>query len=694
MTDFKYTNRLIHEKSPYLLQHSHNPVDWYPWSEEVFQKAKDEDKPIFLSIGYSTCHWCHVMEKESFEDEEVAELMNKTFIAVKVDREERPDIDNTYMTVCQMMTGGGGWPLSIVMTPDKKPFFSGTYFPKEDRYGRIGFKNLVNQIDDVWKNRRDEVTESAEKITQHLIDFTKSEAGEDPTTADFDLAFNDFKSRFDNEHGGFGSAPKFPSAQNILFLLRYHKRTGNSEALNMAEKTLYEMRMGGLFDHIGYGFHRYSTDSEWLLPHFEKMLYDQAMLVMAYTEAYQATGNQFYKNTADEVISYVLRDMTADNNAFYSAEDADSDGEEGKFYIWSASEIDTLLEETDARVVKKVFNVEPDGNFADESTRTKNGVNILHTVKSYDSMADDFNMSREDFRAKIDQLLQRLYDYRETRVKPYKDDKILTDWNGLMIAALAKAGRAFGNSEYIDAAMRAYEFFDIDMVTAEGRLFHRYRDSEAAVTANLDDYAFLTWGLIELYEAGAGFEYLEKAYKYVNIAVDEFMDKNSGGFYFTSESGEQILVRKKEQFDAAIPSGNSVMMYNLIKTGRITGKPVYEEYAAKTAASVSKFIKNSPTAFTQLLCALDYAAGPSVELIVAGNKEKAVAALAEVEREYIPNKTVIYVENENDPVTRLADYLASYKAENDYTFYVCRDYKCELPVTSPEEVLRLISEIK
>ena len=694
MSNYKFTNRLVHEKSPYLLQHAHNPVEWFPWGEEAFRKAFEEDKPVFLSIGYSTCHWCHVMEHESFEDEEIAQLMNDTFVSIKVDREERPDIDNIYMTVCQMMTGGGGWPLSVVMTPDKKPFFSGTYFPKEDKYGRVGFKNLIKQIDDVWKTRKMDVFQSAEKITSHLLDFAKTEKGDLPGEEAMTNAFNDFFKRFDKDNGGFGSAPKFPSAQNILFLLRYWKKSGDQRALEMVEKTLAEMRMGGLFDHIGFGFHRYSTDDHWLLPHFEKMLYDQAMLVMAYTEAYQATGKEFYKKTAEEVISYVLRDMTSENNAFFSAEDADSDGEEGKFYVWSEAEIDHLLEATDAKVIKKVFNVEHEGNFSDESSRARSGANILHIVKNYDEMALDFEMTPVEFRAKIDQLLQRLYDHRETRVKPYKDDKILTDWNGLMIAALAKAGKTFGNEEYVEAAMRAFEFIDIDMQTADCKLYHRYRDEEAAIGANLDDYAFIIWGLLELYEASSEFEYLDKAYKFTNIVLDEFQDKKNGGFYFTPETGETTIVRKKELFDAAIPSGNSVMMLNLIRLSRITAKPEFEEFALDIAKTASKFISNSPTAFTQLLCALDFVVGPSSEIIIAGDAKKAKAAMKKLDKEFSPNKVIIYVESENAPVTRLADYLSSYKSEGDYTFYVCKNYQCSLPTGSVEEVITLLNSIR
>ncbi len=442
-------NRLINETSPYLLQHSNNPVDWYPWCDEAFQKAADEDKPVFLSIGYSTCHWCHVMEKESFEDEEVADLMNNVFVSIKVDREERPDIDHIYMMVCQMMTGSGGWPLSIIMTPDRKPFFAGTYFPKENRYGRIGFKELIRSIDNVWKTKRNDIIESADDITNYLKQIYRKDSAANITEEIVDKAFDHFAKRFDDQYGGFGSSPKFPSPHNLMFLLRYWKKTGNQLALEMVTKTLTNMRMGGIYDHVGFGFHRYSTDKEWLVPHFEKMLYDQAMLIIIYSEAYTATGNCEFNKTAEEIIEYLLRDMDADNGGFYSAEDADSEGEEGKFYVWTKSELLDILGTEDADFATRLFNTTETGNFLEESTKKYNGTNILHLKKPLMNLSEDLGITYDELNLKIESIRKKLYDYRKNRILPFKDDKILLDWNALMIAALSIAGRSFNNKKYI-----------------------------------------------------------------------------------------------------------------------------------------------------------------------------------------------------------------------------------------------------
>ncbi len=436
-------NKLINEKSPYLLQHANNPVNWFPWSNEAFEKAKLEDKPIFLSIGYSTCHWCHVMEKESFEDEQVAKLMNDTFISIKVDREERPDIDGIYMSVCQMVTGAGGWPLTIVMTPDKKPFFAGTYFPKYNRFNRIGMMELIPKLKSVWVNQKEEILKSADDIA---LSLNRQNFFSDSTEIDasiLDKTYNDLSNRYDKTSGGFGSAPKFPSPHNLLFLLRYWKRKNEPNALKMVEKTLTEMRYGGIYDHIGFGFARYSTDQNWLVPHFEKMLYDQAMLVLAYTEVYLVTKNDFYKKTAEEILEYVLRDMTHSDGGFYSAEDADSEGEEGKFYLWDADELRNVLDKDESDFAIKVFNVADDGNWIDESKGMMPGTNILHLKESIKNLAADFNLSENEFANKLELIRDKLFKYREKRIHPYKDDKILTDWNGLMISALARASQAF-----------------------------------------------------------------------------------------------------------------------------------------------------------------------------------------------------------------------------------------------------------
>ncbi|MDH5715699.1 MAG: thioredoxin domain-containing protein, partial [Candidatus Aminicenantes bacterium] len=481
-------NRLIAEKSPYLLQHAFNPVDWYPWGSEAFDKARKENKPIFLSIGYSTCHWCHVMEKESFEDPEIASMMNEAFICIKVDREERPDIDRIYMTVCQMMTGSGGWPLTIIMTPDKKPFFAATYIPRPSRLGRLGMMELIPRIQELWKSKKGEVMSSAEQITQHLTQISIHAAGEPLGEAALEMAYRRLSRVFDERYGGFGRAPKFPTPHNLTFLLRYWKRTGEQKALRMVEKTLQSMRLGGIYDHVGFGFHRYSTDSRWLLPHFEKMLYDQALLVMAYTEAYQATRKEEYRHTVREILDYVMRDMTAPEGGFYSAEDAESEGEEGKFYLWTEEEIRQLLPGEESDLIVRIFNIEKDGNFAEEATGRRTGSNILYLRKSLHETASDMKISPEELERDFQKARQKLFAARHKRVHPHKDDKILTDWNGLMIAALARASSAFDEPQYAEATRRAADFILARMRDSKGKLYHRYRDGETAIPAYLDDY--------------------------------------------------------------------------------------------------------------------------------------------------------------------------------------------------------------
>ncbi|MDP3104376.1 MAG: thioredoxin domain-containing protein [Candidatus Methanoperedens sp.] len=512
-------NRLALEKSPYLLQHAHNPVDWYPWGTEAFEKAKREDKPIFLSSGYSTCHWCHVMEKESYEDEEVAELMNEAFVSIKIDREERPDIDGIYMKVCQAMSGSGGWPLNIIMTPDKKPFFAGTYIPKESRYGRTGMLELIPEIRDIWKKNRGKAESLAAQIISSLSE--EQEAGEELKVDVLHVAYEQLLEAFDEQHGGFGGAPKFPTPHNLTFLLRYWKRTGDIMALRMVERTLTAMSMGGIYDHAGFGFHRYSTDAKWLVPHFEKMLYGQALLAMAYTEAYQATGNQEFKRIACEVFTYVLRDMTSPEGGFYSGEDADSEGVEGKFYVWTENEIDLALGEH-SELMKKVFGIDKYGNFREEGKSS--GKNILYMSKTLTEMSANLKLPADQIRRRIGDAKQKLFAAREKRVHPGKDDKILADWNGLMIAAFAKGAQAFNEPAYADAACRAADFIFSRMRTDDGRLYHRYREGEPAVMAFLDDHAFLVWGLIELYEATFGVSYLRAALEITDIMMEHFWD--------------------------------------------------------------------------------------------------------------------------------------------------------------------------
>ncbi|MBI5073640.1 MAG: thioredoxin domain-containing protein [Nitrospirae bacterium] len=598
-------NRLISEKSPYLMQHAYNPVDWYPWGQEAFDKAARENKPIFLSIGYSTCHWCHVMEKESFEDEQVAGLMNDAFVSIKVDREERPDIDHVYMTVCQLMAGNGGWPLTIIMAPDKQPFFAGTYFPKKAAFGRIGMADLIPRLKQMWETDRQKLIQLSEEITARLLRENTAPAPAEPEEAVFHEAFEQLINQFDHDNGGFSQAPKFPAPHILLFLLRYGKRTGNQEALHMATKTLNAMRDGGIYDHIGFGFHRYSTDARWLVPHFEKMLYDQAMLCIAYTEAFQATGNEDFRNTAEDVLSYISRDMTSPEGGFYSAEDADSEGEEGRFYVWTHSEITGALEPGDAELICSSFNIQREGNFFDQATNDRTGSNILHRGQQPDATAQKKELTAAELPDRIKKALARLFAVREQRIHPDKDDKILTDWNGLMITAFAKAAKAFQRPDYAAAAAKAADFILSRLRTPDGRLIHRYRDGDASLPAHTDDYAFFISGLIELYLAGCEPRYLEEALRLNSIFIRHFWDNVQGGFFFTADDGEKLLVRRKEIYDGAVPSGNSMALFNLLRLAGITGDVSLAEMASKAARTFFTMVRQAPTAYTYFLMALD-----------------------------------------------------------------------------------------
>ena len=692
----KFRNRLKDESSPYLLQHANNPVDWFAWNEEAFEKAKKEDKPVFLSIGYSTCHWCHVMAHESFEDEEAAALMNEVFVSIKVDREERPDIDNIYMSVCQMMTGSGGWPLSIFMTPDKKPFYAGTYFPKENRYGRMGFVNLIKRIEELWKNDREEIVNSSNQAASALQQFSTESGGEKLDEKILDAGFGELRDRFDEEYGGFASAPKFPSPHNLLFLLRYWRENKSANALAMVEKTLTEMRRGGIYDHIGFGFHRYSTDKEWLVPHFEKMLYDQAMLAIAYTEAYQATKNGLFKQTALEILEYVSRDMTSQDGGFYSAEDADSEGVEGKFYIWTSDELKSFLSEDEFNLTKRIFTVAEEGNYIDEAARTKTGTNILHQKKAFKEIANELNIAEERLPDKISSIRKKIFEKRERRIHPSKDDKILTDWNGMMIAAYAKAARIFDDTELKDIAVKAADFVLNNMFNQKGRLLHRFKNGNAGISANIDDYAYFIFALLEIYEAGFETKYLTKAIALTKEALKYFWDEENGGFFFTASDSEKLLIRSKEFYDGAVPSGNSIMLNNLFMISRITGNNEFEVKAEKISAAASDNVARSPSAFSMMLAGLSSLMNPSFEIIFASKDiESAKEFIQKLNEIYLPNKVVVFVpQNENrEELLKSAEYLKNYKMTNGKTTtYVCRNYSCELPTNSPENMMKQILE--
>lgn len=688
------SNRLLNEKSPYLLQHAYNPVDWYPWTDEAFEKAKIEDKPIFLSIGYSTCHWCHVMEKESFEDEEVAAFMNEAFVSIKVDREERPDIDGIYMSVCQMMTGGGGWPLTIIMTPDKKPFFSGTYFPKRKKFNRIGMLELIPRIKEVWMNKRADINKSAEEITAALKNSTASSEKADLTTEVFNRAFESYKQRFDPAFGGFGNAPKFPSPHNLMFLIRYYHRTKNESALEMVSHTLTQMRLGGIYDQIGFGFARYSTDREWLVPHFEKMLYDQAMLCMAYTEAYQITGNDFFKQTAEEILEYVLRDMTHTDGGFYSAEDADSEGEEGKFYLLTTEELRNALKD-DADLFLQLFNVEEDGNWIDESKGMMTGTNILHLKDTVDKLQKTDQFKEVELKKFITRTRNKLFEEREKRIHPHKDDKILTDWNGLMISAFARASGVFDNEVYKLTAEKAMNFILTELKNKDGKLVHRFRDGEAGLPAHLDDYSFIIQALLDLFELTFKPEYLKTAIHFQEVLFIHYIDKYNGGFFFTSDESEELITRQKDLYDGAYPSGNSVMLSNLVRLGRMTQNSVYSDTVEKMIECFSGQVNNYPSIFSQFLLGLDLVFNESFEIVIAGSEssEEVTDAIKKLRRIFLPNKIFIY-NNENEVLVNMIPFLSvNTSISNKLTIYVCRNYVCNLPVHSAAEAISVIKDI-
>ncbi|WP_125153874.1 thioredoxin domain-containing protein [Clostridium rectalis] len=658
------SNRLINEKSPYLLQHAYNPVNWYPWSEEAFKSAKIQDKPIFLSIGYSTCHWCHVMERESFEDEEVAKKLNENFICIKVDREERPDIDSIYMTFCQATTGSGGWPLNVMLTADKKPFFVGTYFPKENKYGRIGLIELIDEFKDKWRYERDVLTNFSKEITEKIKNVHNFYEESDLNEDDIKLTFKYFKEGFDSSYGGFYLEPKFPTPHKLMFLLRYWYVYKDEEALYMVESTLKQMYKGGIFDHIGYGFARYSTDRKWLIPHFEKMLYDNALLIMVYTEVYQITGKEVYKEIAEMIIRYILREMKDERGGFYSAEDADSEGEEGKFYLWTKNEIIDILGKSDGDLFCDIYDITKRGNF-----KQKNIPNLIR----YDIENID-----KDLKNKLLKIKEKLFQYRKKRIQPYKDDKILTAWNGLAIASLAYAGRVYENKDYIDYAKSGIDFIFNNIMREDNRLFARYRDGERAHLAYLEDYAFVVWSLIEIYESTFCEEYLEKAVMLTEEMINLFWDKDLGGFYIYGNDGEKLILRPKDSYDFAIPSGNSVAAFNMIRLYNITENQLFREKADKLFKCFAHNVKNTLEAHSFLLTAYMYNVfGNEQTVICRGVKDNITKEiLSEINKIFLPFNTVILKESNED---------------NTYV-HVCKNFSCSKPVFNLKDFIKIIEK--
>ncbi|MBI2837450.1 MAG: thioredoxin domain-containing protein [Acidobacteria bacterium] len=683
-------NHLAGEKSPYLLQHAHNPVDWYPWGEEAFQKARDEHKPIFLSIGYSTCHWCHVMERESFEDPNVARVLNAHFVAIKVDREERPEVDDLYMTaLTQALQQPGGWPMSMWLTPELRPFYGGTYFPPEDRWGRPGFKTILEHVSRLWTEKDQQIAGDAAEITAVLEQISVPSGRGELTPMLLDDAGASFDRFFDNRHGGFGNAPKFPQPSIGLFLLRHHLRTGSKRSLEMVVGQLESMARGGIYDHLGGGFARYSTDERWLVPHFEKMLYDNAQLLRLYAEAYQVTRDDRFAKVIRDCAGYVLREMTDPGGGFYSAEDADSEGVEGKFYVWRKSEVVKILGEEEAGLFCAAYDVDDAGNWQDPHHDTV-GLNILNERLSREQLAKMEKLPLEEVERSLESSRLKLLGARQKRVRPLRDDKILSAWNGLMISGLTIAGGAIQERAYIDAAERAASFLRSCLIR-DGRLLARYRQGEARFDGTLGDYACVVQGLLDLYAATLEWSWLTLANDLNEQCVARFFDDKEGGFYFTEEGRSDLLVRRKEIIDGALPSGNSVAVLNLVRLAEIRSDDSLREKAMRSLESSARFLQEYPQEMAYLLTAADYALGPSREVVIAGNRSSPVTVemIRAVQTRFLPRTVLLLVSPDLDPAFApvVKDKVA---LEGRPTAYVCENYTCRTPVrTAPDLVAAL-----
>jgi hypothetical protein len=684
-----HTNRLAHEKSPYLLQHAHNPVDWYPWGEEAFEKARAEDKPIFLSAGYSTCHWCHVMERESFESEEIAAVLNRFFVPVKLDREERPDIDRIYMLFVQATTGSGGWPMSVWLTPDLKPFFGGTYFPPDSRYGRPGFRSILERIAEAWMQDRERLVRSGTDILRELEKHSTVAPESSYLDATvLDSGFFVFRRSFDPRHAGFGGAPKFPRPVVHNFLLREYARTRNQEALDMVVATLKAMARGGMNDQLGGGFHRYSVDERWFVPHFEKMLYDQAQLAVSYLEAYQISEDESLAGVARDILEYVLRDMTDSEGGFYSAEDADSivdparphEKAEGAFYLWTQAEIEALLGQPAAEWFCYRYGVEPNGNVREDAHGEFAGKNILYEQRTAEETAQRFGCSPEEIEAAMMASKWTLLAARSGRIRPHLDDKILTAWNGLMISAFALAAQALDEPSYLDAARRAANFILGRMYNPEsGVLLRRYRGGEAAIAGFLDDYAFFIQALLDLYETDFDVRWRETAVALADKARAMFEDPARGAYFSTADNDPRLVLRMKDDYDGAEPSGNSVMALSLLRLAEFTGRPDFREPAVKTLRAFASRLKSMAAGVPQMLVALNFSLAKPKQIILAGDRDAAEtrALLRELRRRFVPNKVVLLDSHRE----RLGGRA---------TAYVCENFVCKLPVTEPSRLAALL----
>ena len=676
-------NRLAQETSPYLLQHQYNPVQWYPWGEDALRKSREENKPIFLSVGYSACHWCHVMEHESFEDEGIAEILNEHFVSIKVDREERPDIDGIYMEAVQMMTGQGGWPMSVFLLPDLRPFFGGTYFPPDDKWGRPGFKNVLLRLAEVYRTRQGDLHDNAESITANLQQMGVVTPAEGDLKAEWiDQATKELKDRFDSTWGGFGSAPKFPPSMALMLLLRKWKRSRDQELLKMVEVTLQRMALGGMYDQLGGGFHRYSVDAYWLIPHFEKMLYDNALLSRVYLEAYQATGSAFYRSVVADTLDYVLREMTSPGGGFYSAQDADSEGEEGKFFVWRPEEIEEVLGKEEADIFCRFYSVTEEGNF-------EGNTSALFIQKPPRVFAEELGITEE----KLFEVLQRgrakLFAERERRVKPGLDDKILTSWNGLMIGSMALAGRILEHRPYVEEAGKAADFILNNMRDERG-LLRSHREGVSKFNAYLDDYAFLIVGLVDLYEASFEPRWIRAASDLAREMISRYWDDEEGAFFFTAHDHEQLIVRKKMTQDGAVPSGNSMAALGLLKLAKLSGEAEFAERGEGILRSFGDYLSRVPAAFHMMLVALDFHLDSPMEVAIVGEggADDTRAALRVVDSRFIPNKVLAYKSESSGEEAGVTVPLLEGKSmvDGQATVYLCENFTCKEPLTDLEKI--------
>ncbi len=683
-------NRLVHETSPYLRQHAYNPVDWYPWGEEALERARTEDKPVMLSIGYSACHWCHVMAHESFENGETAEIMNRHFVNVKVDREERPDLDEIYMNAVTAMTGSGGWPMTVFLTPGLKPFYGGTYFPPDDRYGRPGFPRILQAVSQFYQDRRSDAEEQGDKLKERLVDlagFTSS--NETLEIGLLDKAFTGIAASYDSTNGGFGTQPKFPPSMALSYLLREHLRTGRKTSLDMVDHSLAKMANGGLYDHLGGGFHRYSVDEKWLIPHFEKMLYDNALLLRTYTEAFQATGNLLFRKVVSETASYVIREMLQPGGGFYATQDADSEGEEGRFFVWTPDEIRDLLGEERGKLFSRYFGVEAGGNF-------EHGTSVLHVDVDFEPLAAHLGVATDDLRSIVSEGRRTLFDHREKRIHPGRDEKIMTDWNGLMVGSLAQASRVFGEPAWLDAAADSMRFI-LDSLYEDVRLLHTFNDGRARFNGYLDDYAFTVSALLDLYEATFDPSWFAHATTLMDTTIERFWDTENGGFFFTSDDHETLIVRSKNPYDNAIPSGNAVCVQNLLRLAAFTGNTGYRDKAGRTLSLFTDYMGAAPGGFGQLLCGLSWYLDTPVEIALVGARDDTgtQAMLDLIDSTFLPNSVVAL----HDPTTgdgraaELIPLLANRPAvDNKTTAYVCEQFVCREPVTTVEGLASLLKK--